>query len=79
MSRTNARYNAQRQPGPSGRLGRHHQARRGPARTQRLTIRVWTSEEVIDRLFEVYERLPDDMRARIPLKRTWILDVSEAG
>jgi restriction system protein len=47
--------------------------------TQRLTIRVWTSEEVIDRLFEVYERLPDDMRARIPLKRTWILDVSEAG
>lgn len=42
-------------------------------RTQRLTIRVWTSEEVIDKLFEVYERLPDDMRARIPLKRTWIL------
>jgi restriction system protein len=48
-------------------------------RTQRLTIRVWTSEEVIDRLFEVYERLPDDMRARIPLKRTWILNISGAG
>jgi len=48
-------------------------------RTQRLTIRVWTSEEVIDRLFDVYDRLPDDMRVRIPLKRTWILAADETG
>jgi restriction system protein len=48
-------------------------------RTQRLAIRVWTSEEVIDKLFEVYERLPDDMRARIPLKRTWILATDDTG
>lgn len=48
-------------------------------RTQRLTIRVWTSEEVIDRLFDTYERLPDDMRSRIPLKRTWILGADETG
>jgi len=48
-------------------------------RTQRLTIRVWTSEELIDRLFDVYDRLPDDMRVRIPLKRTWILAADETG
>lgn len=48
-------------------------------RTQRLTIRVWSSGQVVDRHFEVYERLPEDMRACIPLKWAWILDVSETG
>lgn len=33
-------------------------------RTQSVTVRVWTSEEVVDRPFEVYERLPEDMAAR---------------
>lgn len=48
-------------------------------RTQRLSIQVWTSEDLLDRLFSVYERLSDDMRVRIPLKRTWILATSETG
>jgi restriction system protein len=48
-------------------------------RTQRLSIQVWTSEDVLDRLFDVYERLSEEMRARIPLKRTWILAASETG
>lgn len=48
-------------------------------RTQRLTIQVWTAEDVLDRLFDVYERLADDMRTRVPLKRTWILAAGETG
>lgn len=43
-------------------------------RTDRLTIRVWDAEDVLDHLFAAYDRLPDDVRARIPLKRTWVLD-----
>jgi len=43
-------------------------------RTDRLSIRVWDAEEVLDHLFGVYDRLPDDVRVRIPLKRAWVLD-----
>ena len=43
-------------------------------RTDRLTIRVWDAEDVLDHLFAVYDRLPDETRARIPLKRAWVLD-----
>ncbi|TCM39610.1 restriction endonuclease [Kribbella sp. VKM Ac-2568] len=43
-------------------------------RTDRLTIRVWDSEEVLDHLFAAYERLPDASRSLIPLKKAWVLD-----
>lgn len=43
-------------------------------RTDRLRVGLWDSEEILDRLFETYERLPDATRARIPLKRAWVLD-----
>lgn len=50
----------------------------GPAqrevRTDRLTLRVWDADEIVNRLLASYDRLPDDMRARIPLKQTWVLD-----
>jgi restriction system protein len=50
----------------------------GPAqrevRTDRLTLRVWDADEIVNRLLVAYDRLPDEMRARIPLKRTWVLD-----
>lgn len=42
--------------------------------TQRLKIRVWTAEDMLDRLFETYERLPAETRALLPLKRAWVLD-----
>lgn len=41
--------------------------------TQRLKIRVWTDEEVLDRLFETYERLSESTRSLVPLKRAWVL------
>jgi len=47
-------------------------------RTERLSVRVWDAEDVLDRLFEIYERLPEDVRLRLPLKRTWVL-VEETG
>ena len=47
-------------------------------RTDRLSIRVWDAEQVLDQLFAVYEDLPDETRARLPLKRAWVLD-AETG
>lgn len=44
-------------------------------RTDRLTMRVWTADDLLDELFDVYDLLPDDLRARIPLKKAWVLDV----
>lgn len=41
--------------------------------TQRLKIRVWTDEDILDRLFETYEQLPEATRVLIPLKRAWVL------
>jgi restriction system protein len=43
-------------------------------RTDRLTIAVWDDEAVLDHLFAVYDQLPDETRARLPLKRAWVLD-----
>ncbi len=40
----------------------------------RTSFRIWDSEEVLDRLFETYDRLPASTRARIPLKQAWVLD-----
>ena len=54
----------------------------GPAkqelRNDRLSIRVWDSDDVLDQLFSVYDRLPDEVRSSLPLKRAWVLDVGEA-
>lgn len=47
-------------------------------RTERLTVRVWDAEDVLDHLFTVYDRLPDELRAQVPLKRVWIL-IDETG
>ena len=46
--------------------------------SQRTVIRVWNAEDVIDQLLDVYDRLPDDVRASIPLKRAWVL-IDETG
>lgn len=43
-------------------------------RANRLKIRLWDSENVLDQIFAVYKRLPADTRARLPLKQAWVLD-----
>lgn len=47
-------------------------------RTDRLTMRVWDADDLLDQLFEVYDRMPEENRRAIPLKHAWVLD-DEAG
>lgn len=54
-----------------GGLNKHARAE---IRTDRLVLRVWEADDIIEHLFDVYDRLPDDIRLAIPLKRTWVLD-----
>jgi len=44
-------------------------------------IRLWGRAEVLDAVFEVYDRLPEALRAELPLRRTWmlVLDDEEGG
>lgn len=41
---------------------------------QRTRIRIWTAEDILDQLFEVYEQLSDEFKNQLPLQRTWILE-----
>jgi len=43
--------------------------------------RLWGRDEVIDALFSVYDHLPEELRAELPLRRTWTLvpDDEESG
>lgn len=40
-------------------------------------VRLWSQTELLDALFEVYDRLDADLRAEIPLKRIWTVALSE--
>jgi restriction system protein len=54
-----------------GGLTTHAQAR---VDAQRLKVAVWDEEEVIRRLYEHYDAMPEDIRADIPLRRAWVID-----
>jgi restriction system protein len=41
--------------------------------TQRFTIRVWTSEDILRGMFAHYDSLPVDIQRDVPLKRVWTL------
>lgn len=43
-------------------------------RTDRLSLRVWDADALLDQIFDVYDRLPAATRAVLPLKQTWVLD-----
>ena len=36
-------------------------------------VRLWGREEIVNALFAVYEKLPEEIRAELPLRRTWTL------
>ncbi|GAA0207800.1 restriction endonuclease [Glutamicibacter creatinolyticus] len=49
----------------------------GPARREFHTdraFRVWDGDALLDALFSTYELLPSETKAKIPLKRAWLLD-----
>ncbi len=40
-------------------------------------MRVWDAESLLDQIFYVYEDLPSEVRAEIPLTRAWVLHEDE--
>ena len=48
---------------------------------QYFRVRFWGRDDLIDALLSAYDRLPEDIRAALPLKRIWTLvpDGEEAG
>lgn len=41
---------------------------------QRTRLRIWDSEQLLEKLFATYDRLPASTRAAIPLRMAWVLD-----
>jgi restriction system protein len=46
---------------------------RNESRGSFFSVRLWDATDVLDALFAVYERLPDDVRSQLPLQRIWSL------
>lgn len=40
-------------------------------------VRLWDADDVIEALLENYERLPDDIKTALPLKRVWTVVLEE--
>lgn len=47
------------------------------ARRHFSKIRLWNDQKLVEELQDVYDKLPKDIQAEIPLKRIWVL-VDEA-
>lgn len=43
-------------------------------RTDRLGLRIWDAEALLDQFLDVYESLPGQVREAVPLTRAWVLD-----
>jgi len=46
---------------------------RREARAAHFSMILWDADDLLDALFEAYDRLRDDVRSRLPLKRAWTL------
>lgn len=48
----------------------------GPAKayleSQYFSVRVWTMSDILEKLFEHYSALPNELKAKLPLKQIWI-------
>jgi restriction system protein len=40
-------------------------------------IRLWTQTELLEALFAYYDRLDEDVKAELPLKRIWTVAAQE--
>ncbi|MGN5638808.1 restriction endonuclease [Burkholderia multivorans] len=47
--------------------------------SQFFRLRLWTQKELLEQLFEQYERLDEDLKAELPLKRVWMVASQEHG
>ncbi len=46
-------------------------------RREFFQVRVWNADDLIGELTDVYDQLPDDIQAELPLKRIWTLALSD--
>lgn len=46
---------------------------RREARPDHFSVRLWDADDLLDELSQTYERLPDELRSELPLKRVWAL------
>lgn len=44
---------------------------------QFFKVRLWDSKNIIQEIFDNYEKLSDNIKTEIPLKRIWMLNVEE--
>ena len=44
---------------------------------QFFKLRLWDSKKIIEQIFENYEKLSEDIKAEIPLKRIWMLNIEK--
>lgn len=49
------------------------------ARTSHFAVRLWDSNDVVQALYRNYEKLPAEMQAAVPLKRTWMLVIEDSA
>jgi predicted Mrr-cat superfamily restriction endonuclease len=40
-------------------------------------VRLWTRKELLEQLFTNYDRLDEEMKAELPLKRVWMVAAQE--
>ena len=46
---------------------------RREARTGHFSVRLWNSSDLVEAVYRTYERIPAEIQAELPLKRTWML------
>lgn len=49
------------------------------ARRDFFQLRLWDAEDVLDQILGLYDRLPSDIQAELPLKRVWTLVEEDAA
>lgn len=46
---------------------------RDALKPQQLRVRVWEATDVVEAVLRTYDRLPEDIRSQLPLRRVWML------
>jgi len=57
--------------------GGFNRAVRNEARLSFFSVRLWDADDLLTAIGRNYERLPDDLRSELPLKRLWVLVTTE--
>ncbi|MFQ5472525.1 MAG: restriction endonuclease, partial [Dehalococcoidia bacterium] len=47
------------------------------ARKSFFTVRLWDADALVNAVLEIYDKLPEEFRSELPLKRVWTLVVDE--